>query len=76
MVDLVIAFRTPTSKSATRQQIREDAKNAERQYSNLIDTITRAGLSAVGRRGETQGHILVFVSCPQSVVERLAKRER
>ncbi|KAG6841190.1 hypothetical protein C0991_000987 [Blastosporella zonata] len=66
--------RTQPDKKS--QQIREDSRKAEKQYTRLIDTLTYGGLRAVGRRGESLGHLLVFVSCPDSHVESLTKRER
>ncbi|KAF8195000.1 calcium-activated chloride channel-domain-containing protein [Pholiota molesta] len=75
-VDLVICFRTTKSTSLSKQQTREEARKAEQQYKRLIQTLTYAGLKAVGRRGESLGHLLVFVVCPQEHVRELVKRER
>ena len=75
-VDLVIDFRVSKTLSVTKQQTREEARKAEKQYRRLIETLTYAGLKAVGRRGELLGHILVFVSCPQGLLDNLIKRER
>ncbi|KAJ7780074.1 calcium-activated chloride channel-domain-containing protein [Mycena maculata] len=75
-VDLVIAFRASRKTSVRKQQALEDARKAEEQYARLIKTLSSAGLRAVGRRGESLGHLLVFVSCPTSHVHALIKRER
>ena len=75
-VDLVIAFRATRKTSLSKQQTREDARKAEQQYKRLLQTLTYAGLKAVGRRGEALGHLLVFVTCPHQLVEVLVKRER
>lgn len=75
-VDLVIAFRATKKTSLSKQQTREEAKKAEQQYRRLIETLTYAGLKAVGRRGEALGHLLVFVTCPPKHVAELVKRER
>ncbi|KAG6899042.1 hypothetical protein C0993_001442 [Termitomyces sp. T159_Od127] len=75
-VDLVITFRATKKTSLSKQQIRDDSRKAEQQYTRLIDTLTKGGLRAVGRRGESLGHLLVLVSCPTSHVENLTKRER
>ncbi|KAF5383633.1 hypothetical protein D9615_003802 [Tricholomella constricta] len=75
-VDLVITFRATKKTSLSKQQIRQDSRKAEQQYSRLIDTLTYGGLRAVGRRGESLGHLLVFVSCPKSHVASLTQRER
>ncbi|KAF8877895.1 calcium-activated chloride channel-domain-containing protein [Infundibulicybe gibba] len=75
-IDLIITFRATKSITLSKQQIREEARKAEQQYSRLIDTLTYAGLHAVGRRGESLGHLLVFVSCPKQHVDGLIERER
>lgn len=74
-VDLVIVFRA-NAISLSKQQTRDDALEAEQQYNMLLQTLTKAGLRAVGRRGETQGHLLVLISCPQSLLGTLILRER
>ncbi|KAG6849673.1 hypothetical protein H0H93_006389 [Arthromyces matolae] len=75
-VDLVITFRATKASSLSKRQIREDSKKAQEQYSKLIDTLTHGELRAVGRRGESLGHLLVFVSCSDDHVQSLMKRER
>lgn len=75
-VDLIITFRATRAITTSKQQTREDARKAEQQYNRLIDSLTYAGLKAVGRRGEALGHILVFVTCPIKLVEELVRRER
>ncbi|KAF9529637.1 calcium-activated chloride channel-domain-containing protein [Crepidotus variabilis] len=75
-VDLVIAFRTTKALSLSKQQTKEDARKAEQQYNRLLQSLSYAGLKAVGRRGEQLGHILVFVVCPPKLVGELVKRER
>ncbi|KAG2111424.1 calcium-activated chloride channel-domain-containing protein [Suillus cothurnatus] len=65
-VDVVIVFRAiEKGSSFSKEQARQNAFKAEKQYSKLINTLTRAGLKAVGRRGESQGQLLVMVTCPQ-----------
>lgn len=73
-VDLVIAFRV--SKTKTTRTRREEGRKAEKQYNRLIEALTYAGLKAVGRRGESLGHLLVFVTCPDEVLKNLVVRER
>ncbi|KAG6902487.1 hypothetical protein C0995_016064 [Termitomyces sp. Mi166 len=75
-VDLVITFRATKKTSLSKQQIREDSRKAEQQYTRLIGTLTTGGLRAVGRRGESLGHLLILVSCPSSHVDTLTERER
>ncbi|KAJ7067816.1 calcium-activated chloride channel-domain-containing protein [Mycena amicta] len=77
-VDLVICFRAAASrgKALLKRHAQEEAKKAEEQYTRLLQTLTSAGLRAVGRRGEALGHILVFVSCPPSLLQTLVRRER
>jgi anoctamin-10 len=74
-VDLVITFRA-SSKSSSKQQIQKEVLKAETQYSRLVQTLSNAGLKAVGRRGESLGHLLVFVKCPDPLLAELVKRER
>lgn len=76
-VDVVIVFRAiQKGVSFSKEQIRQNAVKAEKQYSKLIDALTRAGLKAVGRRGESQGQLLVMVTCPQNVLAHLIHCER
>ncbi|KAH7916667.1 calcium-activated chloride channel-domain-containing protein [Hygrophoropsis aurantiaca] len=77
-VDVVIVFRTSSVKTAilSKEQARQNAAKAERQYSALIDTLTKAGLNAVGRRGESQDQLLIMVSCPQKILANLVHCER
>ncbi|KAJ6580774.1 calcium-activated chloride channel-domain-containing protein [Mycena capillaripes] len=75
-VDLVIAFRASRKTSLLKRHALEDARKAEEQYARLIKTLSSAGLRAVGRRGESLGHLLVFVSCPSNHLHTLIKRER
>ncbi|KZT25216.1 DUF590-domain-containing protein [Neolentinus lepideus HHB14362 ss-1] len=75
-VDLVVVFRASSPRALSKSQAREDAENAERQYSNLLDTLNNAGLKAAGRRGENAGQLLVLVWCPASTLVRLVHSER
>ncbi|KAG1817721.1 calcium-activated chloride channel-domain-containing protein [Suillus subaureus] len=76
-VDAVIVFRAiQKGASFSKEQVRQNAVKAEKQYSKLINTLTRAGLKAVGRRGESQGQLLVMVTCPQKVLSNLIHCER
>ncbi|KAF8835484.1 DUF590-domain-containing protein [Paxillus ammoniavirescens] len=76
-VDVVVVFRASSKRTAlSKEQIRQDAAKSERQYTALIDTLTRAGLKAVGRRGENQDQLLVLVTCPPDVLVKLVHCER
>ncbi|KAL0579877.1 hypothetical protein V5O48_002124 [Marasmius crinis-equi] len=75
-VDLVISFRTSRQTSQSKQHIRDEVAKAEEQYKLLIRLLTSAGFTAVGRRGDSLGHILVFVSCPEKLLRNLVKTER
>ncbi|TRM65471.1 calcium-activated chloride channel-domain-containing protein [Schizophyllum amplum] len=72
-VDLVITFRTSTN---AKRLTKDDVRKAEEQYARLIKTLKKAGLQAVGRRGESLGDLLVFVNCPEQVLTSLVRRER
>lgn len=74
-VDLVIVFKA-TSITLSKQQARDDALRAEQQYSKLLEMLTKSGLRAVGRRGEKEGHLLIFVFCPPGLLASLVYRER
>ena len=71
-VDLVITFRTTALSKPTR----EDARRAEQQYKRLTEKLSQSGLKSVGRRGESLGHLFVFVICPPAHIEELVRRER
>ncbi|KIJ59796.1 hypothetical protein HYDPIDRAFT_118162 [Hydnomerulius pinastri MD-312] len=77
-VDVVLVFRATPTKPTTlsKEQVRQNAAKAERQYTALIDTLTRAGLKAVGRRGENQDQLLVLVTCPHDILVKLVHCER
>ncbi|KZT07509.1 DUF590-domain-containing protein [Laetiporus sulphureus 93-53] len=75
-VDLVLIFRSSPGKVLSRPQARENARQATSQYTKLLDVLQKGGLRAVGKRGENDGQLLVFVSCPRSTLTRLAQRER
>jgi len=67
-VHLVIVFRAASEKSSKSK--------AEHQYLRLIETLTNAGLKAVGKRAKSAGQILVFVTWAQEHFEHLMRRER
>lgn len=75
-VDLILIFRSSSAKVLPRRDARENARQAERQYTRLLEILKGAGLRAVGKRGENDGQLLVLVSCPRSTLARLAQRER
>ena len=79
-VDLVIVFRSATSSSSgryvTKQQIREEADSASKEYERLLSSLRDAGLKATGRRGQKTGQILVLVWCPLPKLVRMVQRER
>ncbi|KAL1748206.1 calcium-activated chloride channel-domain-containing protein [Schizophyllum fasciatum] len=72
-VDLVITFKTAAN---AKRLTKEDVRHAEGQYARLIKTLKKAGLQAVGRRGESLGDLLVFVKCPEQLLNSLVRRER
>jgi len=76
-VDVVVVFRAASKPTPlSKEQTRKDAARTERQYTTLLDTLTRAGLKAVGRRGENQDQLLVLVTCPSDLLVRLVRCER
>lgn len=75
-VDLVIAFTAAKKTTVSSAQTRKEAQRAQRQYDQLLNTLTYNHLHAVGRRGESLGHLLVFISCPREVLDTLVRKER
>lgn len=76
-VDVVVVFRAASKRTPlSKEQTRKNAARTERQYTALIGTLTRAGLKAVGRRGENQDQLLVLVTCPPDLLVRLVHCER
>ena len=76
-VDVVVVFRAASNGAPlSKDQTRKNAARTERQYTALIDTLTRAGLKAVGRRGENQDQLLILVTCPPDLLVRLVHCER
>lgn len=76
-VDVVVVFRAASKRTPlSKEQTRKNAARTERQYTALMDTLARAGLKAVGRRGENQDQLLVLVTCPPELFVRLVHCER
>ncbi|KIK69989.1 hypothetical protein GYMLUDRAFT_53112 [Collybiopsis luxurians FD-317 M1] len=59
-VDVIISVQSPSRE----------------KYALLLDTLQNSGLKAVGRRGDSDGQILVFVSCPDDMLKVLVQKER
>lgn len=77
-IDLVLVFRATTPSRAphfSKQAAQKDAKDAEDQYTRLLDTLHNAGLHAVGRRGEHQGQLILLVSCSGHQLHQLLQRQ-
>ncbi|OBZ66740.1 hypothetical protein A0H81_13200 [Grifola frondosa] len=75
-IDLVLVFRSSSGKVLSKPQARENTRQAEQQYTRLLDVLKKGGLRAVGKRGEREGQLLVLVSCRKSTLGRLVQRER
>ncbi|KAG8952207.1 hypothetical protein FRC04_004914 [Tulasnella sp. 424] len=67
--DLVIVFR---GSARTKQ----GAIDAEAQYTHLMETIKKGGLTAVGRRGTRDGQVLIFIKAPDTLLAQLVQAER
>ncbi|KAH7872372.1 calcium-activated chloride channel-domain-containing protein [Lentinula edodes] len=48
----------------------------QERYASLLRTLRNGGLRAVGRRGDSDAQILVFVSCPEAFLRVLVHKER
>jgi len=76
-IDLLVVFRTSIpSIHISKQKARQEAQEAEDQYSRLLELLRKSGLYAVGRRGEHQGQLIVFLSCSGHQLRLLLQRER
>src|ERR1700677_2576778 len=78
-IDLVLVFKAASPSPAphfSKQRARQDAQDAEDQYTRLLTMLRHAGLYAVGRRGEHQGHLILLVSCSGDQLRQLLQRER
>ncbi|KAL4252126.1 DUF590-domain-containing protein [Abortiporus biennis] len=76
-VDLIIVFRSAVAgRVLTKTQARQNTREAERQYTKLLEVLKGGGLKAVGKRGEREGQLLVLISCPSVLLKALARRER
>ena len=78
-IDLVLVFRAVSPSSAphfSKQRAKQEAQDAEDQYSRLLTTLRNAGLYAVGRRGEHQGQLILLVSSSAHQLRQLLQRER
>jgi hypothetical protein len=76
-IDIILIFKAAVASThISKQKARQEAQDAEDQYSRLLDSLKSAGLYAVGRRGEHQGQLIVFVSCPSHQLHLLLQRER
>ena len=78
-IDLVLVFRAVSPSPAhhfSKQKAKKDAQDAEDQYTRLLTTLHKAGLYAVGKRGEHQGQLILLVSCSVQQLRHLLQRER
>jgi hypothetical protein len=77
-IDLFLVFRATSPSPAphfSKQKAKQDAQDAEDQYTRLLTTLRNAGLYAVGRRGEHQGQLILLVSCSDHQLRQLLQRE-
>ncbi|KAI0255693.1 calcium-activated chloride channel-domain-containing protein [Lactifluus subvellereus] len=75
-IDLVVVFRASSpSIHISKHKARIDAQHAEDQYTRLLETLRKADLYAVGRRGEHQGQLILLVSCSNQKLQELLQRE-
>ncbi|KAL5513194.1 hypothetical protein ACEPAH_3592 [Sanghuangporus vaninii] len=74
-VDVILVFRA-SSTTLSKQEAREDAEEAEKEYALLLKTLRGAGLRATGKRGQKSGQVLVFVWASSTKLAKLVQRER
>lgn len=65
-VDVIILVQIPANYAAETKE----------KYASLLTTLQDGGLKAVGRRGDSDGKILVFVSCPEAALNVLIHKAR
>ncbi|KIY72484.1 DUF590-domain-containing protein [Cylindrobasidium torrendii FP15055 ss-10] len=75
-VDVVITFRASKDATTHVSQGKAAAAAAEEQYTRLMSALSDGGLRAVSRRGDSSGHLLIFVHCPKDLLKMLDRRER
>ncbi len=68
-VDLVIVFDTKASD-------KKSAQDASRDYENLLSKLKGSELRVAGKKGSTQGQILIAVNCGDELLQQLEKREK
>lgn len=74
-VHLVVVFTFPT-KSSDKSRLREDTRNAEKEYTKLLLLLESSGLKVVGKAGRRHGEIIVLVHSPLDKLDRLARLEQ
>jgi len=74
-VHLVITFSFLT-KSLSKTRLREETRDAEREYTELLRLLESSGLKTVGKAGRRHGEIIVLVHSPPAKLNHLAKLEQ
>lgn len=73
--DLAIQFLA-SSGSLSKTDARNKAQVALNEYNALLGTLQNAGLMAAGKKGNTNGEVLIIVSCPWDKLKVLVEHER
>lgn len=67
--DLVIVYR---SSSRSKQE----ALDAENDYTSLLAKLRSGGFKAVGRRGNKDGQLVILLSAPDELLAQVVQAER
>lgn len=74
-VHLIIVFTFP-AKSSNKSRLREETRNAEEEYTKLLQLLASSGLKAVGKAGRRHGELMVLVHSPPGRLNQLARLEQ
>lgn len=74
-VDLVLVFHSSYPSLSKKDRLKESAE-AQVEYNKLLSVLRSKGFLATGRRGCSQGEILILIHAPTEKIEQLAQQER
>jgi anoctamin-10 len=75
-VDLVLVFQSSYPSLHKKDKLLYESKEAQEEYNKLLQVLRSNGFRATGRRGGSQGEILILIYAPHSTMEKLAQAER
>jgi anoctamin-10 len=75
-VDLVLVFHSSYPSIHKKDKLLDESNEAQKEYDKLLQVLRSNGFRATGRRGCSQGEILIMVYAPLSTMDKLAQAER